>query len=61
MAKELNDVTPSLLRDKVRNMRNKYTEAVKWSKETGQGIKDSEGYPNFEGMNLASIKTNKIK
>jgi len=38
-----------LLKNKVRNMRTIYMDALKWSSETGQGVKTEKGEASFEG------------
>jgi hypothetical protein len=44
------DITPKLLKDKVRNMKTSYINARKWAEKTGQGIKEDDGVETFEGI-----------
>jgi len=46
--KSLTDCTAAIVRDKVRHLQKKYAEAIRWTNETGQGIRDSESEATFD-------------
>jgi histidinol phosphatase-like enzyme len=39
----LNDSTSNQLKNQVRNLRNRYTKAVEWMNQMGQGVLEIEG------------------